>query len=191
MGPLSNLISGTLLSPIGRVKCEARIVSWQSCERAACFRKFFNLSSEVANHRFTGAVGNCDNMKGTYPWLVTVKSQLPKSQVLSKPKEGIICENQGLALEITDLAIVILSCYWGQWTTAINHHVENEKPAPWNSKKSAWLLPLVNDYLHKSLFSRWSNIGLPMKMTVTGVDISLHHRVLSFASSQDCLTSKP
>ena len=149
MGPLSNLISGTLLSPIGRAKCEVRIVSRQSCERAACFRKFFNLSSEVANHRFTGAVGNCDNMKGTYPWLVTVKSQLLESQVLSKLKEGIIFEHQSLALEIADLAIVILSCYWGQRATVINHHVKNEKPASWNSKKSAWLLLLFNDSLRK------------------------------------------
>ena len=155
MGPLSNLICVTLLSPIGRVKCEARIVSRKSCKRAACFRKFFNLSSEVANHWFTGAVGNCDNMKGTYSWLVTVKSQLLESQVLSKLKEGIIWENQSLASEISDLAIVILSCYWGQRATAINHHVKNEKPAPWNFKKSAWLLLLVNDSLHKSLFSRW------------------------------------
>ena len=130
MGPLSNLKPGTLHSPIGRAKCEERIVSRQSCERAACFRKFSNLSSEVANHRFTGAVGNCGDMKGTYPWLVTVKSQLPKSQVLSKLKEGIICENQGLALEISDLAIVILSCYLGQRAIVINHPVKNEKPSP-------------------------------------------------------------
>ena len=137
MGPLSNLKRGTLLSPIGRAKCEVWIVSRQSCERAACFRKFFNLSSEVVNHWFTGAVGNCDNMKGTCSWLVTVKSQFLESQVLLKLKESIICENQSLALEIADLAIVILSCYWGQRATTINHHVKNEKPAPWNFKKSA------------------------------------------------------
>ena len=154
MGPLSNLISAILISPIGRAKCEERILCRQSCERAACFRKFFNLSSEVMNHWFTGAVGNCDNMKGTYSWLVTLKSQLPKNQVLSKLKEGIICENQSLAFEIADLAIVILSCYWGQRAIVINHHVKNEKPAPWNSKKSAGLVLLVNDSLHKSLFSR-------------------------------------
>ena len=150
MGPLSNLVCATLLSPIGRAKCEARIVSRQSCERAACFRKFFSLSSEVANHRFTGAVGNCGDMKGTYSWLVTVKSQLLESQVLSKLKEGIICEHQSLALEIADLAIVILRCYWGQRATVINHHVKNEKPASWNFKKSIWLLLVMNDSMHKS-----------------------------------------
>ena len=130
MGPLSNLICATLHSPIGRAKCEVRIVSRQSCERAACFRKFFSLSSEVANHRFTGAVGNCGDMKGTYSWLVTVKSQLLESQVLLKLKESIICENQSLALEIADLAIVVLSSSLGQRATFINHHVKNEKPAP-------------------------------------------------------------
>ena len=130
MGPLSNLKNSTLLSPTGRLKCEVRIVSRQCCERAACFRKVFNLSSEVANHRFTAAVGNCGNVKGTYSWLVTVKSQLLESQVLLKLKEGIICENQSLALEIADLAIVILSYYWGQRATVINHHVKNEEPAP-------------------------------------------------------------
>ena len=130
MGPLSNLICAILISPIGRTKCDVRIVSWQSCERATCFWKFFSLSSEEANHPFTSAVGKCGDMKGTSSWLVTVKSQLLESQVLSKLKEGIICENQSLALEIADLAIVILSCYWGQRATAINHHVKNEKPAP-------------------------------------------------------------
>ena len=158
MGPLSNFSCAIFVSPIGRAKCEVRIVSRQSCERATRFRKFFNLSSEVANHPFTGAVGNCGDMKGTYSWLVTVKSQLLESQVLLKLKEGIICEHQSLALEIADLAIVILRCYWEQRATAIvaiNHHVKNEKPAPWNSKKSAWLLLVMNDSMHKSLFSRW------------------------------------
>ena len=150
MGPLSNFSCAIFVSPIGRAKCEVRIVSRQSCERAACFRKFFNLSSEVANHPFTSAVGKCGDMKGTYSWLVTVKSQLLESQVLSKLKEGIICENQSLALEIADLAIVILSCYWGQRATVINHHVKNEKPASWNFKKSIWLLLVMNDSMHKS-----------------------------------------
>ena len=130
-------------------------------------------------------------MKGTYSWLVTVKSQLLESQVLLKLKEGIICENQSLALEIADLAIVILSCYWGQEATVINHHVKNEKPAPWNSKKSAWLLlvinpiPRTNHYflISKILICQWK---LPWLKSYLCTTVCCH-----FVSSEDWLTSKP